>query len=366
MRQVSRTLTAADDGVLVGHRVLICDRDREVERARAPAAGRGRDPRGADAVSGAQCECLRRAVRALDQRRVPRSDDPVRRAPSSDGRSRSSSSTTTASGITKGSRIGSSTVRALVDAGQDSSASAARRLAELLRASGVRTRQPAASARPQSGTLRPSAPRGEPIAAAATAAHPCRPHAVGLAVDKSGTNGGQRSSSSSPRPSSPGTVEASGSSGPGRAAPSGSTGHPAGRPRVDSHDGGGESALGRAENPRRTLEAGHRRLPSDGRASTWRATGARRPRRGGRSSPITSTRSRPPISSSCPPSPIDCCSCWSSWPTGVAASCTSRSPRIRRPRRLDLTDLAMTRRRSARPRGLTLDTRSWRNHNPPS
>jgi putative transposase len=27
MRQVSRTLTAADDGVLVGHRVLICDRD---------------------------------------------------------------------------------------------------------------------------------------------------------------------------------------------------------------------------------------------------------------------------------------------------------------------------------------------------
>ena len=27
MRQVGRTLTAADDGVLVGHRVLICDRD---------------------------------------------------------------------------------------------------------------------------------------------------------------------------------------------------------------------------------------------------------------------------------------------------------------------------------------------------
>jgi len=27
MHQVSRTLTAADDGVLVGHRVLICDRD---------------------------------------------------------------------------------------------------------------------------------------------------------------------------------------------------------------------------------------------------------------------------------------------------------------------------------------------------
>ena len=27
MRQVSRTLTAADEGILVGHRVLICDRD---------------------------------------------------------------------------------------------------------------------------------------------------------------------------------------------------------------------------------------------------------------------------------------------------------------------------------------------------
>jgi len=27
MRQVGRTLTATDEGVLVGHRVLICDRD---------------------------------------------------------------------------------------------------------------------------------------------------------------------------------------------------------------------------------------------------------------------------------------------------------------------------------------------------
>jgi hypothetical protein len=27
MRQVGRTLTAADDGLLVGHGVLICDRD---------------------------------------------------------------------------------------------------------------------------------------------------------------------------------------------------------------------------------------------------------------------------------------------------------------------------------------------------
>jgi len=29
MRQVARTLTAADEGVLVGHRVLICDRDEK-------------------------------------------------------------------------------------------------------------------------------------------------------------------------------------------------------------------------------------------------------------------------------------------------------------------------------------------------
>jgi hypothetical protein len=27
MREVARTLTAADDGSMVGHRVLICDRD---------------------------------------------------------------------------------------------------------------------------------------------------------------------------------------------------------------------------------------------------------------------------------------------------------------------------------------------------
>ena len=38
-----------------------------------------------------------------------------------------------------------------------------------------------------------------------------------------------------------------------------STGDRSGRPHADSHDGGGESALGCAENPRRTLEAWHRR-----------------------------------------------------------------------------------------------------------
>jgi transposase InsO family protein len=42
MRQVGRTLTAADDGVLVGHRVLICDRDAKWSapvRARLSEAG---------------------------------------------------------------------------------------------------------------------------------------------------------------------------------------------------------------------------------------------------------------------------------------------------------------------------------------
>ena len=82
MRQVGRTLTAADEGVLVGHRVLICDRDAKWSAPVARAAGRGRDPRGADAVSGAQCECLRGALRALDQARVPQPGDPVRRTSS--------------------------------------------------------------------------------------------------------------------------------------------------------------------------------------------------------------------------------------------------------------------------------------------
>src|ERR1035437_5603369 len=42
MRQVGRTLTAADEGVLVGHRVLTCDRDTKGSapvRARLGEAG---------------------------------------------------------------------------------------------------------------------------------------------------------------------------------------------------------------------------------------------------------------------------------------------------------------------------------------
>ena len=46
MRQVGRTLTAADDGLLRDHRVLICDRDRKWSRGRPPAVLRRRRPRG--------------------------------------------------------------------------------------------------------------------------------------------------------------------------------------------------------------------------------------------------------------------------------------------------------------------------------
>ena len=75
-------------------------------------------------------------------------------------------------------------------------------------------------------------------------------------------DGERPSSSSNPRRSSPGIVGASVSSGRGRAAATGSTDRLSGRPRVDSHDVGSKSLVGRATNPRRTLEAGHRRQSS--------------------------------------------------------------------------------------------------------
>ena len=65
--------------------------------------------------------------------------------------------------------------------------------------------------------------------------------------------------------------------------------------------------------------------------STCRVASVRRRRPGGRSSPTTSTRSRPPISSWCQPSRTDYCSCSSLWPTGVGASLMWPSPRIRPP-----------------------------------
>jgi putative transposase len=64
MTQVARYLTDAVDGFLVGYRVLICDRGASSRRRRA---------RRADADSGAECQCLRGAIRAFDPCRVPRS-----------------------------------------------------------------------------------------------------------------------------------------------------------------------------------------------------------------------------------------------------------------------------------------------------
>src|SRR5207245_1187923 len=66
MRQVARMLTAADEGILVGYRVLICDRDTKWSMPVRARFGRGGNPRSADAVSGAHCERLRGALRALD------------------------------------------------------------------------------------------------------------------------------------------------------------------------------------------------------------------------------------------------------------------------------------------------------------
>jgi hypothetical protein len=54
-----------DDGWLVGHRVLICDRVKWSARA---GTGLARpDPRGADSVSGAECECHGRFVRSIKE-----------------------------------------------------------------------------------------------------------------------------------------------------------------------------------------------------------------------------------------------------------------------------------------------------------
>jgi hypothetical protein len=81
MQQVVRTMTVADEGLLVQHRVLICDRDTKWS-AGARLLGRGWDPRGANPVSGAERECVCRTVCAIDQRGVLGPRDPVRRTPS--------------------------------------------------------------------------------------------------------------------------------------------------------------------------------------------------------------------------------------------------------------------------------------------
>ena len=74
MQQVVRTMTVADDG-LFSSIASFCDRDTKWSAHGACPIRRDRDSRGADAISGAQCECLRRTVRAVDQRGMSRSND---------------------------------------------------------------------------------------------------------------------------------------------------------------------------------------------------------------------------------------------------------------------------------------------------
>jgi hypothetical protein len=76
MRQVGRSLTAVDDGVLVGHHVLICDRDAKWSapvRARLGEAG----IRIVQTPFQAPTRIRMRALRALDQARVPQPRGPV-------------------------------------------------------------------------------------------------------------------------------------------------------------------------------------------------------------------------------------------------------------------------------------------------
>ena len=54
VQQVARTLTDADDGMLVGHRILICDRDTKWSEQFRQTLADAEDPRGADAVPRAQ------------------------------------------------------------------------------------------------------------------------------------------------------------------------------------------------------------------------------------------------------------------------------------------------------------------------
>ena len=75
MGQMVRLVTAADYGALVGHRALICDRDRKMEPRGATTAWRRWHPRGLDAGARSERECVRRAVCSIDQRGVSRPDD---------------------------------------------------------------------------------------------------------------------------------------------------------------------------------------------------------------------------------------------------------------------------------------------------
>jgi putative transposase len=109
MRQVGRSLTAADDGVLVGHRVLICDRDRKwtspvrqllatsgIRIVQTPFQAPNANAYAERFVRSIKDECLRRVI--------PFGERHLRRALAS------SSSITTMSGITRVSATNSSTV----------------------------------------------------------------------------------------------------------------------------------------------------------------------------------------------------------------------------------------------------------------
>jgi hypothetical protein len=111
MRQVRRTLTAADEGALVDHRVLICDRDAKWSapvRARLGEAGIRVVQTSLQAPNAnAYAE---RFVRSIKHKCLNRSRSANVICA---GRSPSSSSITTVSGITKGSATNSSTARRL-------------------------------------------------------------------------------------------------------------------------------------------------------------------------------------------------------------------------------------------------------------
>ncbi len=75
MDQATRKGTAADDGLLVRHRVLICDRDRKWSRdVRRPTRRRWHSC-GTDAGACAERECPRRALCPVDQGGMSQSND---------------------------------------------------------------------------------------------------------------------------------------------------------------------------------------------------------------------------------------------------------------------------------------------------
>ena len=75
MEQVVRTLTMAESRAVYTPHVLICDRDRKWSGDVRRRLRDGGIPRGPHPRARAKCERLRGAIRAVDQRRMPRSAD---------------------------------------------------------------------------------------------------------------------------------------------------------------------------------------------------------------------------------------------------------------------------------------------------